>query len=498
MARRRQRANDVPPDGSRATPARTGCSACASTAEAADRPHGGEPAARAANVALDCGWGRLLFAQTFDEPADAGRRRCARKRPSGATSPSMCAIRMCCCRRAPQELFLDPSHTYRLDLSTYRAVAPARRSGFIVRRLTSRADAEAVNRIYAARGMVPVPPDFFWSQARQPRRSPISSPRTRRPATILGTVTGVDHAPRLRRSRARLVAVVPRGRSAGAPARHRRGAGAPPGRAFRGARRGLPRPVGAARQRAGDRALREARLPSACRSSPSSARTRSTRRCSPARETDDGLNPYATIIVDEARRRGIHVEVTDAEGGFFRLTYGGRSIHCRESLSELTIGRRDVDLRRQGGDAPRRRARRRRACPSRSRPATRRAAIAAFLDAPRQRRGQAGARRAGPRRRGRPDDDGRGRRRRSTRRASVCDRVLVESASRARTCASSSSTTGWWPPRCASPPRVVGDGQRTIARADRGQSRRRAAATGGESTIPIDAETERCLRRGGL
>ncbi len=42
------------------------------------------------------------------------------------------------------------------------------------------------------------------------------------------------------------------------------------------------------------------------------------------------------IIVNEARRRGIHVEVTDAEGGFFRLTYGGRSIHCRESLSELT------------------------------------------------------------------------------------------------------------------------------------------------------------------
>ncbi len=44
------------------------------------------------------------------------------------------------------------------------------------------------------------------------------------------------------------------------------------------------------------------------------------------------------IIVDEARRRGIDVEVTDAEGGFFRLTYGGRSIHCRESLSELTSG----------------------------------------------------------------------------------------------------------------------------------------------------------------
>ena len=44
------------------------------------------------------------------------------------------------------------------------------------------------------------------------------------------------------------------------------------------------------------------------------------------------------IIVNEALRRGIDVEVTDAEGGFFRLTYGGRSVHCRESLSELTSG----------------------------------------------------------------------------------------------------------------------------------------------------------------
>ena len=55
-------------------------------------------------------------------------------------------------------------------------------------------------------------------------------------------------------------------------------------------------------------------------------------------EAYDRLNPYARIIVDEARRRGIHVEVTDAEGGFFRLSFGGRGIHCRESLSEMTSG----------------------------------------------------------------------------------------------------------------------------------------------------------------
>src|SRR5690606_133469 len=54
------------------------------------------------------------------------------------------------------------------------------------------------------------------------------------------------------------------------------------------------------------------------------------------RRADDGLNPYAKIIVGEAMRRGIAVEVLDQEEGYFALQYGGRRILCRESLSELT------------------------------------------------------------------------------------------------------------------------------------------------------------------
>src|SRR3546814_6670448 len=53
-------------------------------------------------------------------------------------------------------------------------------------------------------------------------------------------------------------------------------------------------------------------------------------------DPDEGLNPYARIITNEARRRGIAVEVVDAEAGYFRLVYGGRAIVGRESLSGLT------------------------------------------------------------------------------------------------------------------------------------------------------------------
>jgi len=48
------------------------------------------------------------------------------------------------------------------------------------------------------------------------------------------------------------------------------------------------------------------------------------------------LNPYALIIAEEALRRGIRVEVTDAEWGEMRLTVGGRTVLTRESLSEFT------------------------------------------------------------------------------------------------------------------------------------------------------------------
>src|SRR5215208_436799 len=48
------------------------------------------------------------------------------------------------------------------------------------------------------------------------------------------------------------------------------------------------------------------------------------------------LNPYATIIAEEALRRGIRVEVTDAESGAMRLSVGGRTVLTLESLTEFT------------------------------------------------------------------------------------------------------------------------------------------------------------------
>ena len=117
----------------------------------------GEEARR--NAILDCGWGRLLFGQTFEDPAklaaallEEGPER--RDIAAYVRDPHLVLA------AAPQDLFLDPSHTYRLNFTPYR---PSRRRprGFTVRLLSSTLDADAVNRIYLSRAMVPVQPDFL-------------------------------------------------------------------------------------------------------------------------------------------------------------------------------------------------------------------------------------------------------------------------------------------------------------------------------------------------
>ena len=47
------------------------------------------------------------------------------------------------------------------------------------------------------------------------------------------------------------------------------------------------------------------------------------------------------------------------------------------------------------------------------------------------------------------------------------------------------------------PPQVTGNGQNSVRTLIEKQSRRREAATGGESRIPVDDETERCVNKAG-
>jgi GNAT-family acetyltransferase (TIGR03103 family) len=207
------------------------------------------------------------------------------------------------------------------------------------------------------------------------------------------------------------------------------------------------------------------------------------------------MNPYARIIINEARRRGIGVDVIDAEGGLFQLSSGGRTVRCRESLSELTSA---VALS---------------ICDDKA--MTRRIVEAAGVSVPEEvEASDAEAVKAMLEKHGslvvKParGEQGRG---------VAVDLETMENVDRAIEIARTQSdkvlvetfhkgddlrliVIGYKLVAAAirRPAEVVGNGRDTVRQLIDRQSRRRAAATGGESKIPLDVETERCVAKAGF
>ncbi|MEO1695431.1 MAG: N-acetylglutaminylglutamine synthetase, partial [Pseudomonadota bacterium] len=394
--------------------------------------------------------------------------------------------------QAPNELFLDPSHTYRLDLATYRP-AKKKPTAFFIRRLATGTDADAINAIYAARSMVGIPPPFFWSH-RDDRVLTVLVAEDAETGEILGTTMGVDHA--------RAYDDPERGSSlwclAVAPQAPHQGIGEALVRRLAElfAARGLSyMDLSVIHDNAQAIALYEKM---GFRRAPVFAVKRKNvineKLYTGSGEEDADFNPYARLIIDEARRRGISVEPIDAEGGLFRLIYGGRSVTCRESLSEFTsaVAMSICDDKR----------------------VTRRVVEAAGVAVPAQlTQHDANARAAFLKQHGsvvvKParGEQGRGIAVGLTTAdeidaaldvaRDVCPDVILESRFDGQDLRVIVIDYKVVAAAVRRPARVVGDGKSTIADLIAAQSRRRAAATGGESSIPLDAETDRCLREAG-
>ena len=442
------------------------------------------------NAILDCGWGRLLFAQTFPKAGpliEALRAEGPDRRDIAfyVRNPHVLLA------QAPQEVFLDPSHTYRLDLSVYRAARRQPR-GFTVRRLASQGDAEAINRIYAARKMVQARPDFMWSQ-REGSALTYLVAEDSVTGQVIGTVTGVNHQRAFHDpengSSLWCLAVDPQATQPGIGealvrrlAEHFQARGA----AY----------MDLSVMHDNDQAIALYEKLGFRRVS-----FFGIKRKNPINESlftgpaaDDALNPYARIIVDEARRRGIQTDIIDAEGGLFRLTHGGRSIRCRESLSELTsavalsicddkrMTRRIVEQagvtvpERIDADDPE--------------------AIKAALDrhealVVKPARGEQGKGVAVGLR------DLNAVEKAVAAARNICPEVLIEQQVQGEDLRLVVIDFKVVAAAIRRPPRVVGDGRSTFRSLIERQSRRRAAATGGESRIPLDGETKRCLTDAG-
>lgn len=297
------------------------------------RRRGRRPTAMEPDVALDCGWGRLIFAQTFDDP----RSILSVLRAEEPGQRDICVYSshpQVLVGLAPNEVFIDPSYTYRLWFHRYRPRRDPIQS-VTVRKMRDAGDAEAVNRIYSKLGMVTAPPDVLWAN----QRTRVFTYLVAEDAAgrIVGTVTGVDHVlafgDRDNGTSLWCLAVDPQCTTPAV------------GEAL--VRTLAERYVARGRARMDLSVLHDntpairlyeklgfERAPVMC-----------VKRKNPINQPlfapsphDEfaRLNPYARIIAAEAIRRGIHVEVTDAEWGELRLSHGGRTILTRESLSELT------------------------------------------------------------------------------------------------------------------------------------------------------------------
>ena len=443
-----------------------------------------------ADVVLECGWGRIVFGQTFT----SSERLRAALREEASGHRDICIYPRephVLVAQSPNELFLDPSHTYRLDLATYR---PGRTSAAIVRPLAGEDDVAAMNAVYGTAGMLQAEPALVLANAQDPVFTYLvaEEPGTGR---VIGTVTGVDHVEAFGDPEGGTslwcLAVDPQSRLAGVGEHLTRALAElylARGRAY------VDLSVLHDNRKAIDLYERVGfgRVPVLSLKRKNTINERLF--VAPPSEQYQRLNPYARIVADEARRRGINVEVLDAEWGELRLTHAGRSIVTRESLSEMTtaVAMSRCDDKR----VTRRIAENAGIAVPRGRTAGNDARDAAFL-------AEVGEVVVKPAR----GEQGKGitvgvRDAETLAKAVALARqhspdVLIEElvpGQDLRVVVINHEVVAAAVRRPAS---IIGDGEQTIRRLIEQQSRRRAAATDGESSIPLDDATTETVRSSG-
>ena len=440
-------------------------------------------------VAVHCGWGRLLIGHTFPDPARLANELLNEQAGERDIALYVAAPQQVLAQ-SPQQLFLDPSDTLRLWFTDYRPATRVFR-GFRIRRVRSEADWNAVNALYQARNMLPVDPDLLT--ARHNGGPVYWLAEDEDSGAVIGSVMGLNHHTAFHDpengSSLWCLAVDPQCSRPGVGevlVRHLVEHFMSRGLSY------LDLSVLHNNQQAKNlyRKL--------------GFRTLSTfaiKRKNGINQPlflgpgpEAGLNPYAQILVEEAYKRGIDVHIDDANAGLFTLSHGGRRIRCRESLTDLTSSI-SMSL-----------------CQDKS--LTHKVLSAAGLNVPTQQRA------------GNADDNlafleehlrvvvkpldgeqGNGvavdlqtieHVQDAIKAAQAFDsRVLLESFHEGHDLRIVVIGYEVIAAAIRRPAQVIGDGQHNVRQLIEAQSRRRQAATQGESRIPVDAETLRAVQAAG-
>lgn len=440
-------------------------------------------------VSVHCGWGRLLLAHTFPDPrslVDALLREAHDERDIAIYVEKPHVV----LSLAPQQLFLDPSDTFRLWLSHYRTPSRALQ-GVMIRRAGTQADVEALNCIYRQCRMVPLKADVVLRHRHSKEIIYLVAEDVH--GQILGTVMGVNH---------RQIYGDPQGGSslwclAVSPDCHVPGVG-----------EGLVRylaeyfqvrgceymDLSVLHDNSGAKALYEKLGFQVIKTFAVKKKNAINESLFTGPDAWPELNPYARIIVAEAMRRGIQVHVDDASLNLFTLEHGGRRVRCHESLTDLTTAY-TMTL-----------------CQNKQ--MTHRAFRSAGLRTPAftlyQDRQQLESFLEGHQRvvvKPLNGEQGKGisvdlREINEVMSAvsaakAICDQILLESFHEGEDLRIVVINYEVVAAALRQPAEVLGNGRDTLRVLVKKQSRRRAASTGGESRIPLDDETLRCIRQAG-
>ncbi len=437
---------------------------------------------------MDCGFGNLVFGQTFSDndrlaKAIMDEREGTRNLGFYIRDPHVLVS------LAPQKLFIDPSYTYRLWFDSYER--PSVNRTLRVERAATAKDASDACRIYSLRQMIPPGPEFIEGKSSSGELFFFVAKSAK--GKVVGSVMGIDHVAAFRDpengSSLWELAVDTEACSPGVGETlidHVARFFMERGRSFMD--------LSVMHDNAPAIRLYEKlgfrKVPVFCVKHKNEI---NEPLYSSAPASEDGLTIYSKSIIAEARRRGILAEVTDVGKNCFSLSFGGRTLDCRESLTELTSSMgymrcRDKTLtnailRRKGMRVPEQ-------------------ATAEDVDECVRLARKHGLATIKPREgeQGRgvisgvgPDDV-----RRTLKR--ICrepGNTLVEEHVEGKDLRVLVINHEYVAAVVRKPPKIIGDGKLTVRKLISKLSRRRAAATSGESFIPMDDETRRCVRGAG-
>ncbi|WP_324830990.1 N-acetylglutaminylglutamine synthetase [Pseudomonas saxonica] len=282
-------------------------------------------------VAVHCGWGRLLIGHTFPDPASLADEL-LNEQPGERDIALYVAAPQQVLAQSPQQLFLDPSDTLRLWFTDYRPATRVFR-GFRIRRAQNDADWSAINSLYMMRNMLPIDPALLTARHQGGPVYWIAEDEDS--GAVIGSVMGLNHHTAFHDpengSSLWCLAVDPQCSRPGVGevlVRHLIEHFMSRSLSY------LDLSVLHDNQQAknlyGKLGFRNLSTFAIKRKNG----INQPLFLGPGPEA--GLNPYARILVEEAYRRGIDVQIDDAPSGLFTLSHGGRKIRCKESLTDLT------------------------------------------------------------------------------------------------------------------------------------------------------------------